>query len=316
MDVLKKIAGKFLTLIIWALNPKIPSKYRWFIKLRVLGQLNQLKYYVKDYIIKKPYKVISFHGEFQQELLHVLPFAYWHYKNGTLLETKGSKFTKELYYFSPKHSERYSIRDYNDNYNLEIPNAPHDFKLIKSKWSQVPLKSRFENEIFKYSKPILVIANRYNSEWDGKPISYFDAEMLQDLIEVLKDKYQIIYNRPPSNQITNDNSEIFELKDEQVLRSYPDVVLMTDLFDEYKGQIESYNLLQLMVYSCSSNFISIHGGTGTLASYFGGTNVILSKRGLEHDLLEFENVFPEVAGTKIVHVRHEDELIETVKKHF
>lgn len=316
MDVVKKLASKFLTLIIWVFHFNISGKYRWFIKLRVLGSFNQLKYYVKDHIIKKPYKVISFHGEFQQELIHVLPFAYWHYQNGTLLETIGSKFTKELYFFSPKHTEKYSTRDYNDNYNLEIPNAPHDFKLNKRKWKKVPLKSQFKNEIFRYSKPNLVIANRYNSEWDSQPISYFDADTLRSFIQLFGDKYQIIYNRPPSSEMANDNSKIFELKDEQVIKDYSEVILMSNLFEEHKDQIESYNLLQLMVYSCTSNFISIHGGTGTLASCFGGKNLIYSKRGLEHDLGEFENVFPQIADTKIIHVKDEKDLLSIASATF
>ena len=69
---------------------------------------------------KKKYKVISFDGEFAPELEFVIPFAYWHYKNGTLLKTQGAKFTREMYFFSEHHEEIYNVRTNEGNYNYEF----------------------------------------------------------------------------------------------------------------------------------------------------------------------------------------------------
>lgn len=308
------IFSKILTLWIYLTNHKVPSQQRWFIRFRYFGLFHQLKYFIKDYIIKKPYKIIHFEGEFQQELLHVIPFAYWHYKNGTLLKTISSSFTKHLYFFSPNHEEDTTIvRGYLGNESLEIPNAPHDVKLLKLKWKQVPFKQKYSNEIFKFEKEVLVIANRYNTEWGKPPISYFSIENLESLFLHFKDKYQIIYNRAPASKISNDNSEVLELNDEHFIKSkFPEIIYLPDL-EKVNLSIIDYNHLQLLVYANCSKFISIHGGTATLASLFGGVNYIYSKEGHEHSLKEFENVFSELSNTNIKKNVCIETLIETVK---
>jgi len=313
--VVKTFFSKLLTLFIFLKYPKIPSQQRWFIRFRYLGIFNQIKYFFKDYVILKPYKVISFKGEFQQELLHVIPFAYWHHLNGTLLRTESSEFTKDLYFFSQNHTEHINlIRDYKDNENIEIPNAPHDTELLRLKWKKAPFKSRFKNNKISFDKEILIIANRYNSEWDKEPISFFSLEDLNKLFEAFQDDYQIIYNRPPKTKIALDNSDVKELHDDKFIRvNYPQVIILEDLNEMFDMKAHSYNHLQLLVYANASKFISIHGGTATLASMFGGRNLIYSKEGHEHALNEFINVFPKLSGTKIKVLRSKVNLIEEAK---
>jgi hypothetical protein len=92
--------------------------------------------------VKKSYKTISFQGEFQQELTFVLPFAYWHYLNGTLAKTISCKGTKELYFFSKNHEERFNRRDWEYNEaDYEIPNMTHSNVFSFRKWRQVPFKA-------------------------------------------------------------------------------------------------------------------------------------------------------------------------------
>jgi hypothetical protein len=276
-----------------------------------------LKYYWRDYVLKKPYKEIVFNGEFQQELINVLPFAYWHFKNGTLKTTASAKYTAPFYFFSPDHSEKYVQRDWTSNYSTEIPNSAHNFCLDKSKWLRVPLKEKYKNEKFTFERPILIIANRYNIEWEKGPISFFDIPILNFIIDTLGKKYQIIYNRPSAENITNDNSEILNYGDYQFLKeSCRDVILLNDLYETNKGSVSNFNHLQLMVYANANAFISIHGGTATLASYFGGTNVIYSKEGHEHYFREFETIFPELSGAKIIHAKDENELKNAIKLNF
>lgn len=315
--MVKKIASKLLTAWVYILNPQIPSQQRWFIRFRYLGRLRQYRYFIKDYIIKKPYKIISYDGEFQQELLHAIPHAYWHHKNGTLLKTISSEFSKHLYFFSPDHYEDPDIkRRQEGNFNLEIPNAPHDRRLLKLKWHSVPFKKHFKNDYFKFEKTPLLIANRFNTEWDKDPISYFSLEDLKNIINVLSNDFQIIYNRPLHSHISNDNSEILELNDLEYLKSnFPDVLIMTEMFRELNIS-DSYNHFQILLYSQVENFISIHGGTATLASMFGGVNFIFSKEGHEHALNEFENVFPELSGAKIKAHKTFDSLLTDLKKYY
>jgi len=269
----------------------------------------QIKYLWQDRFSKKKYKTISFNGEFAPELQFVLPFAYWHFKNGTLKATKSSKYTSELYFFSPEHKEVFNERTTEGNYNFETPRVLYSHNYNIKKWLPVPLKEMYKNDIYIYDKPILIIANRYNMEWDGPPVSFLSIPILDYIFTSLSSRYTIIYNRPGAQQIATDNSEIYELNEIEWIRAnHPNVILMADLYEENKAQVKNFNHLQLMVYANSENFISTHGGTGALASYFRGTNIILSKKGPEHFFKCFEILYPKLSGAQIFHAKTDEEL--------
>jgi hypothetical protein len=193
---------------------------------------------------------------------------------------------------------------YSHNYDIE-------------KWLPVPLKAEYRNDTYVYEKPILIIANRYNMEWDGPPVSFFSVELLRFMLNKLKEKYTIIYNRPRPQNITMDNSDIYDLDEFDWLeKEYPDVILMENLFTENKAGARNFNHLQMMVYANADKFISIHGGTATLASYFGGTNLILSKKGPEHHFKCFEKLYPQFSGATILHAKSDEEVKTYVESHF
>ncbi len=256
-------------------------------------------------------------GEFQQELMYVLPFAYWHYKNGTLKKTVSSKYTKEFYRFSPNHEERFEKRNWIGIFDYRIPNVAHVKTFNEKKWKAVPYKEWYQNDLFKFEKPILVIANRYNVEWDGNPISFFDIPTLEKLIMDLKDHFQLVYNRPSSSNIVGDNSTVLGLNEKKWIRkSFPEVLITDDLYTQYKEKVNNFNHLQLMIYANCSHFISTHGGTGTLASCFGGINILFSKNGYEHYLKEFVNVFPKLSNSRVHHVSTYEQLHALVDQEF
>jgi len=315
--MIKNLLYKFLTLIVILRYKKIPKEYFYYYRETFICQLTQLKYWYKDYISKPIYKSITFNGEFAPELQFALPFAYWHYKNGTLKSTNSSKYTSELYFFSPDHSEIFEGRSNEANYNFEMPRVLYSQDYDMSKWAPVPLKAHYKNEIYKYDKPILIIANRYNSEWDGPPISFYSIDALEYIITELKEQYTIIYNRPRPQNITMDNSDIYDMDEfEWLAEKHPEVILMENLFQENKGKAKNFNHLQLMVYANADKFISIHGGTATLASYFGGTNLILSKQGPEHYFGCYHKLYPQFSGAKILHAKTDEQVKDFVNKHF
>jgi len=108
-----------------------------------------------------------------------------------------------------------------------------------------------------------------------------------------------------------------DLKEHGWLRArHPDVLLMNDLYEQHRNTVPSFNHLQLMVYANCERFISMHGGTAALASYFGGINLILSHPGggLEHDFNEYATIFPALSGATILHAKNTDEVFQQLER--
>ncbi len=315
--MVQKLLYKFLGLFTILMHRKVDPSLRYFYRDTYLCQLSQIRYVIRDYIFKTKYKIISFEGEFAPELQFVLPFAYWHYKNGTLKATRSSKYTKELYFFSDCHEEIYDARSNEGNYNFEIPRILYSHDYNMKKWLAVPLKDQYKNDIYVYDKPLLIIANRYNMEWNGPPVSFLDIPLLNYIIEKLGERYTIVYNRPQQTNIITDDSDLYDLQEYSWLKSnHPRVLLMEDLFRENLGKARNFNHLQLLVYANAERFISTHGGTATLASYFGGTNLILSKKGPEHHFKCYEKLYPKFSGAKIYHAKTDEELKALIQAHY
>ncbi len=315
--MLVKLINKSLSLLVLLRYGKLPVDVRYYYRHTYYCQLVQLKYLLRDYVFKSKYKKIAFSGEFAPEVEFVLPFAYWHYKNGTLRQTTSSRYTRELYFFSPDHQESIDNRSDKGNYNYEMPRVLYSQDYNMHKWAQVPLKETYRNDIYVYDKPLLVIDNRYNSEWDGPPISFYDIPLLSFIIEKLKNSYTIVYNRPLAENITPDNSAVYDLHEYEWLKQeHPEVLSLEELYQENRGGARNFNHLQLMIYANADRFISIHGGTAALASYFGGINLILSKKGPEHHFDCFHKLFPKLSGATILHARTDQEVQAYVEQYF
>ncbi len=315
--MLRSLFYKALGLFVRLRYPNVPPELRSFYKDTYTCRARQLRYFVRDYVVRKPYKDLTFRGEFGPELQFVLPFAYWHHCNGTLRSTTSSKHTTQLYFFSPEHSEAFDTRSNEGNYNFEMPRILYSHDYNMSKWTPVPLKAAYRNAFYIYEKPILIIANRYNMEWDGPPVSYFSLPVLEFLLNTLKSSYTIIYNRPKPQDIAMDNSDIYELHDyEWLAEKHPDVILLDDLYRENRAGAANYNHMQMLVYANADHFISIHGGTAALASYFGGQNLILSKKGPEHYFHCFQKLYPRYSGAKIYHAKSDEELKDLVTRYY
>lgn len=317
---MQRLMLKFLYVVAALKYAGIRQDLRYFIRDNYFARLNQLRFVAKDYIAKKKYKVVDFHGEFDQELRYVLPFAYWHHLNGTLQQTISSSNTKPFYFFSENHTEKYEKRVWQAGYGYyDVPNMTHSPSFSFTKWVRVPLKSHYKNDRFVFEKPILVIANKYNIEWDKPPVNFLDIPALNRIVSMFKQSYQIIYNRPLSSQIVVDNSEIMDLNEHAWLRqNHPDVILMNDLHEQHRDSVANFNHLQLLVYANCDRFISMHGGTAALASYFEGINIILSHPGggMEHHFNEYDTIFPALSGAKILHAKNTADVFQYLDQHY
>ena len=317
---MRPLTLKFLYAVASFRYPTLRHDLRFFVRDNYYARLSQLRFLAADYLTRKPYKVVNYHGEFDQELRYVLPFAYWHHLNGTLKQTISCTNTKEFYFFSTNHLETYEKRVWKAAYDYyDVRNMTHSPTFDFSKWARVPLKKHYKNDVFVFDKPLLIIANKYNIEWDKPPDNFLDIPALDRIVSKYKSKYQIIYNRPLSGQIVLDNSEIMDLNEHAWLREkHPDVLLMHDLYEQHQDQVASFNHLQLLVYANAERFISMHGGTATLASYFGGINIVLSHPGggMEHDFNEYATIFPALSGATILHAKNTADVFSYLENHY
>jgi hypothetical protein len=78
----------------------------------------------------------------------------------------------------------------------------------------------------------------------------------------------------------------------------------------------SFNEVQLRLYSSCHRFVSVLGGSAYLASYFGGINIVLARRGWEVDCGAYERWFDRFSGARVVAVSSDRELLQAVEREF
>ena len=216
---------------------------------------------------------INAFDEFGFILWYHLPKAYDAYLTGKLRTTSSKIGSSPLFYFSKNHIES---KQHNNNifkYSTECyrHNRP-EFTL--NNWTPPPLKEKYLNDTFNFDKPILTIHNKNTIEWGRGIFNYFNNEVLEELLITFKDKYQIIYIRPPYDNKFNyqkdENQPYIDINDNKVLKEY-NILSITDILEtnpEY-----SYNLIQFMILANSDKHIS-PAGDAVIPSYFGGDVLI------------------------------------------
>jgi len=266
--------------------------------------------------------VRSFNCEFGYELIAVLPLAYALHERGWLVGTESARDTRCLYWFSPEHAEKAGQRDGANNLLLAregYPNADiHRPELDWRYFRPPPLKARYANDRFRFGKPTLVICNRKNREWGGEPINFIPEETLAALFDLLSPRYQIVYCNLDGRPELYDEASPVPMGDYRLIadRYAGRVVSIHDLAAAYPGL--SFNTLQLSVFANCERFITMNGGYGILASYFGGTNLIYSRECMEikPEIDSFRRWYHRFGGSRIVHVESTTRLVEGVEREF
>lgn len=265
--------------------------------------------------------VVNSHNiEFGYELISVIPYACYLNSIGQLEKTISGNDTECLYYFSPEHEINTAQRSYFNVKKVTTPNIHiHTPELNTTKFLAPNYKKHFANDEFKFDKEIVIICNRHNTEWNTKPINYFDLDTLKALFELLQDKYQVIYINVEGRPELYDNAPPESFGDFNLLKKYPKVINIHDLMIAYESCTGSFNTLQLMLFANCEKYITMNGGHAILASYFGGENFIMSKYGnpQAHELNEKINSFyrwyDKFGNQRVIHVPDEKTLIERVK---
>ena len=263
-------------------------------------------------------KIVNSHcPEFGYELLSALPYAYNLFLKGQLSGTISSFDTKCLYFFSPNHVESNCKRSWDNMgklWNEKFPNIEiHRNQLDWDLFSPPPLKKHYESKKISFEKETLVIFNRINKEWGGPPINFLDTKTLDELFRLLSDSYQVVYINLNKDEKYFDHSHPIEFDEESVLTKYPNVKTIYQISKDYPEL--SINEIQLRLFSNCSKFISSNGGQLILSAYFGGENIIFSKkcRELNPNVNSFYKWYHKLGGGVFQHVNNYDNLIELVK---
>ena len=252
--------------------------------------------------------IIDVHPEFGYELVCSIPYAYYLHKNNKLEKVITCKGMKPFYYFCDNVEEKYENRSVDNSTNgvQNLPNGwihhnayaifGKDYSeltkeqqeeangwLDYSEWTPPPYRDHYANNDLKFDKPFVVVSNRYNFEHGKPPLGFLDIECLYKIFNYLTDKgYKVIYKRPkntefildmnesmtlnsPYNSIVADVEGIGSVSDFDLCDYYDDVHLFDDIVKE-NGL--SYNETQLKLFSNSSGFISMGGGSSSFSAYF------------------------------------------------
>ena len=258
-------------------------------------------------------KVNSFNIEFGYELLSAIPYSYELYLRGELTETESGLGSGPLYYFSPNHKINPEKRSWYNTEKARLEGLPYtNIHQPEQPNKFFPCyKEHYANDEFKFDKPLLCICNRYNIEWDVKPINFFDEDMLDWMFTNLKNQYEIIYFPVSIPEELQDNAHSMKLRDEEIAKKH-NIKTFPSLL---KGR--SWNEVLLRVFANCESFVTMNGGYSILASFFSGTNIIYSKQGTpetrEIKNRSFWRWYPNINNVRTLHVPDYDKLKSKIR---
>jgi len=245
-------------------------------------------------------------NEFGNEVICYIPYYYYLHSKNLLFDNKITTYKgmECFYYFM--NSENIIIKEDIRHWYapplrpLLVNNNEHVNHFNMDFWIPPPYKIIYKNDIFVFEKPLLIIHNKYNVEWDLEPFNYINIDTLDILFNTLKEKYQIVYIRPHGGGIPNysydANQMIDEFGDYDLIHAKhrEEIIPFIGLLEEYKSY--TYNELLLRIYANCDNYICVQGGGSYLISYFFKKMVLLHIRGpeLEDGRSSYDGWFKEV----------------------
>ena len=193
---------------------------------------------------------------------------------------------------------------------VHVPSFPSD-----APWQAPPFKKFFlrpEVASLLTEKPLVIIQNKYNEEWNGSPVNFFSLETLNEMLDYLIPKYTVLYKRHTAAKL-GDSTIIFDLREKgHIRKNYPSVVLYEDLADSLNDP-DDQNLLQFGLMALSERFLTVRGGTAVISAYFGGSTVIFIKKGQELTEGDY-NYYHQFSNSSVVWTTGDAEFIKIMKQ--
>lgn len=260
----------------------------------------------KDGLIELP----CFYGEFGTEIDRVIPYALGAYENGKLARLEYMEDMSDFYehLFPPEIlapvPNRIRVAGLSSIWKKHLGSDNHADVESLHYWS-VPeyasLLSKYPSVTFPdgFDKPLLLIHNKFTTEWDDAPVNFIPIDVVRELHDHFTNAFDVVIIHPQSASNLKGYSQ-----DKQ---NAPDTEL--ELFD-YTGMCTiqdimklnphlTYNQLQMILHMLSQHFVSVQGGTSRLASLFDGSNVVLHVKGAEVEHDEYDLLLSRLSDVKL-----------------
>lgn len=136
---------------------------------------------------------------------------------------------------------------------------------------------------FRAPKPLVLIQNKYNSEWGGPPVNYFSLEDLHAMVSALTPHFFVVYIRTNTLRVpgySHDHNEeaSFEFHDKpMLLNAFPkDFVIIEDLLHAYHTTFD-FNTLKCVLQAHAFATISTIGGFNYYDAFFPSRHIIFRR---------------------------------------
>ena len=232
---------------------------------------------------------LRFDGEFGEEVNSFIPYVHWLHQTGEMAGRRIDTYAgmEPFYFFLNADQINVTAR----KRGMVRPNtAPPHFLYPSGLYAHqagmewAPNYRAHYRTDFGFTKPILVVHNKYTVEWGGIPHNYFDEATLERIFSTLKDKYQIVFFEAArashgARGYSADRQGLLAYDDVEIAQRHPEVVIFGDLLETSK---DTYNLLKLKIFSNAHHFITVQGGNAHMCALFPGSLVgIQHIRGVE-----------------------------------
>ncbi len=293
-------------------------------------------------------KIVREQTEFGLDIIRGLPKAYYYSKNNIPHKCIVKPKLKELYELvSDNVEETANLRVYNPE-DLYLYDGP---SWSKTEWLPPPLKKLFKKYL-KFDKPTIVINNKCTAEWIYKEaintakefnldinmdqiikttntnkvsVNHYSLPMLKHLIELLSNKFKILYISPILDHKTYfvDNNVTIPFNDfDFIEKNYPQVYTIKQFLKE-TNLTDSFNLAQFMFEASSEKHLTVIGGNAKISSYFGGDVIIYRWEGWKkghrkgnRDIFKSGSWLKRLSGANIIGLDNYNDILKYIKNNW
>jgi hypothetical protein len=249
--------------------------------------------------------VFEYTGEFGTELILFRPFMAWLSSAGLLKGRKIKTYVGMRHFYSSleceeiiEKTEKRLFVDYDYRPDFLPIKCEHDFDkkptapfLLFEDFRKVFGQTSLPEAVLAAlgDKPLLIIHNKINVEWDAGPKNVIDGETLEKIFSDYNQKYKIIYIRHgmrPNSDLFEDHHPFVAAEFDKYLTEKYKILLFEDLYDlnSSTGGMRDVNLFKCALYSKCFFFISSQGGGALQISCFSGSlMMVLHSRGNEEN---------------------------------